>query len=440
MTEAEPPRGRDELIASYRKVRDLTERLAEPLSPEDQVLQSMPDASPTKWHRGHTTWFFETFVLAPLGVPPYDARFAKILNSYYVSLGPRHPRPARGMLSRPSCDEIAEYRRVVDGRVIESLLAADETKLAEIVPLIDLGLAHEQQHQELLLTDIWHALSQNPLAPSYRSDSARERALGMDQGEGHAISTPIRFVGFDGGLVEIGTDRGGGFHYDNEEPSHRVWLEPFELADRLVTVGEWKAFAEAGGYETPSLWLSAGFDWVRTHGIEAPLYTRREGSALVGFGLDGERELGDAEPITHVSYYEADAIAAFLEARLPTEAEWETAAKGDPSRGNFVDTGPEDSPLRAQAVREHEGVRQLFGDAWEWTRSAYEPYPGFRIPDGAIGEYNGKFMIDQQVLRGGSCLTPRGHMRASYRNFWPAATRFQFTGIRLARSTGGERA
>ncbi|MEZ4649063.1 MAG: ergothioneine biosynthesis protein EgtB [Candidatus Eisenbacteria bacterium] len=439
MTVADTTPDRHALIAAYHAVRELTEQLAGPLSPEDQILQSMPDASPTKWHRGHTTWFFETFVLAPLGVPAYDPRFAKILNSYYVALGPRHPRPARGMLSRPSCDEIAEYRRTVDGRVVESLLEADDSRLAELAPLIELGLAHEQQHQELLLTDIWHALSQNPLAPTYRPASMREGALSAAAGSSGAAAGPMTFTSFDGGLVEIGATPKDGFHYDNEGPAHRVWLEPFELADRLVTVGEWKAFADAGGYDTASLWLSAGFDWVRSNGVDAPLYTRREGSALVEFGLDGERELSDAEPVTHVTYYEADAIAAFLGARLPTEAEWETAARRVPADGNFLVTGPGDSALRARPAPGRSGPRQIFGDAWEWTRSAYEPYPGFRIPEGAIGEYNGKFMIGQQVLRGGSCLTPRGHVRATYRNFWPAATRFQFTGVRLARSIGDER-
>jgi ergothioneine biosynthesis protein EgtB len=433
------------LIERFQSVRSATERLSAPLSPEDQALQSMPDASPTKWHRAHTSWFFETFLLGPNGVPPYDSRWGFLFNSYYESLGPRHSRPKRGLLSRPSADEVSEYRRVVDERVCLLLSQAEPSRLPELAAIVGIGLAHEEQHQELILTDILHALSCHPFQPRYRSAApmlpAREAAEGP---------TSVRYFPYEGGLVTIGAPADGSFRFDNEEPVHRVWLEPFELSERLVTVEEWKAFARAGGYETPSLWLSEGFDWVHDQGVCAPLYAGFREGRLLGFGLDGERELDDAEPIVHVSYYEADAIARFLGARLPSEAEWElaaqTASRNTPSRvrtshgttrdphldGNFRESGAL-RPLPAEPGAS--GPRQLFGDAWEWTSSSYSPYPGYAPNAGALGEYNGKFMVNQMVLRGGSCFTPRAHVRASYRNFWPPHTRFQMSGIRLARST-----
>jgi ergothioneine biosynthesis protein EgtB len=421
---------RDHLIASFRHVRATTEALAEPLSAEDQGVQSLPSCSPTKWHRAHTTWFFETFLLEPRGIAPFDGRWAALYNSYYDALGSRHPRPLRGVLSRPSVSEIATYRRVVDDRVVDLLEQADARSLEAMRSTIELGLAHEEQHQELLLSDILHALHQNPLRPSYRR---APRLAGPQPGGG---APPMRFLPVDGGLVELGAPGGPSFRFDNEEPRHRVFLEPFEVGSRLVTVGEWKAFAAEGGYETPSLWLSDGYDWVRAESGSAPLYAERDGGALLVFGLDGLREAHDDEPIANVSYYEADAIARYCGGRLPTESEWEVAAARAQPDGNFLDDGV----LRVLPSREEGGDRapsQAFGDAWEWTASPYGPYPGFRPPEGAIGEYNGKFMVNQLVLRGGSCLTPRGHARLTYRNFWPPGARVQVAGVRLARSARG---
>jgi ergothioneine biosynthesis protein EgtB len=409
---------RNSLIERFRRVRAATEALAAPLSDEDQGLQSMPDCSPTKWHRAHTTWFFEQFVLSQLGVAPRDSRYAFLFNSYYEAVGPRHARPKRGLLSRPSVSEVAEWRRVVDATLVEKLSAADAATLERLSPLIELGLAHEEQHQELLLTDILHAFSENPLKPAYRTRLRAHTA---------ATAAPLQFVELPGGLQEIGA-QGSGFSFDNESPRHKVWLEPFALAGRLLTWGEWRAFAREGGYTTPSLWLSEGWEAARAGAWTAPLYARLEGDAVVRFGLDGEREAELDEPVTHLSFYEADALARFMGARLPTEAEWEAAAAKQAVEGNFANPGA----LEARPSR-GEGLTQLFGDAWEWTRSAYEPYPGFKPAAGAVGEYNGKFMIGQLVLRGGSAFTPSGHVRASYRNFWPAATRFQLTGVRLAR-------
>ncbi len=416
------------LVDAFQRVRATTERLAAPLGPEDQLLQSMPSCSPTKWHRAHTTWFFETFVLAPHGVPSVDARWSELFNSYYVAVGPRHARPKRGLLSRPTLEQIASYRRLVDARVLELLARLDDDALAALRPTLELGLAHEQQHQELLLTDVLNALHENPLRPAYR-EAGPPPAVARAPG----AAVRARFVAFAGGVHDIGAAAPGGFRFDNEEPRHRTFLEPFALADRLVTVGEWKAFADAGGYDEPALWLSEGFDWARANGVRAPLYAERDGGALVEFGLDGVREAHDAEPLAHVSYYEADALARFLDARLPTEAEWEVVASASRVDGSFL----EDEALRARPDVGGEGVRQLFGDAWEWTQSAYAPYPGYRAERSAIGEYNGKFMVNQLVLRGGSCFTPRGHVRASYRNFWHPDTRFQVTGLRLARSIRG---
>ncbi len=417
---------RARLVAGFQRVRTATEALAAPLSPEDQGLQSMPSCSPTKWHRAHTTWFWETFLLGPAGLAPHNASWAPLFNSYYVAAGPRSPRPLRGMLSRPTTPQIAEYRRVTDARVLAFLTERDDDTIARAAALITLGLAHEEQHQELLLTDILNAFHDNPLRPSYREDR-EERGSTMPT----AVPVATAFHRHEGGVFEQGKTADASFRFDNEEPRHRVFVEPFELADRLVTVGEWKAFSDAGGYDTASLWLSDGFDWSKANEVRAPLYGTRDGSALVAFGLSGTRELRDDEPISHLSFYEADALARFLGARLPTEAEWELAARAsgrDPAQGNFLPPS-----LRPRAAST-EPLSQLYGDVWEWTSSAYAPYPGFLPGAGAVGEYNGKFMVNQQVLRGGSCLTPRGHVRASYRNFWHPDARFQMTGLRLARS------
>jgi ergothioneine biosynthesis protein EgtB len=414
---------RETLLALYAATRARTEELAGRLTPEDQQLQSMPDASPTKWHRAHTTWFFEAFLLEPEGIAPLDARYGFLYNSYYDAKGARHPRPSRGLLSRPSAVEVGDYRRRVDERVMQLVKAADGSRLSRVLPILELGIAHEEQHQELLLTDILHAFSQSPLKPAFVIDPAVSPSASK--------APKMRFVPFAGGLYEMGAEDGVTFSFDNERPRHKRWLEPFMLADRLVTVGELKAFIDEGGYRQPALWLSEGFDFVRSHGLEAPLYTTYREGRLEGFTLAGPRVMGDDEPVAHLGYYEADAVARFLGARLPTEAEWERAAEDCSVRGTFADDGVF-RPLPAGGTA-GEGVRQMLGDAWEWTSSAYEPYPGYRPPRGALGEYNGKFMVSQVVLRGGSCLTPRRHIRASYRNFWHPATRFQMVGVRLAK-------
>jgi ergothioneine biosynthesis protein EgtB len=422
-------RDRRRLLDLYGATRARTEELAARLSPEDQQLQSMPEASPTKWHRAHTTWFFEAFVLEPLGVAPVDRRYGALFNSYYEAMGPRHPRPARGLLSRPSTTEVGDYRRAVDERLVRLLRDASAETLARVLPVVELGVAHEEQHQELLLTDILHAFAQSPLRPAYQPAHAASPGAGEP--------SPLRFVSFDGGLHEIGAPGGAGFAFDNERPRHKRWIEPFAIADRLVTVRELKAFLEEGGYRGPSLWLSEGLDFVRATGAGSPLYTSYEGGRLEAFTLEGTRCPRDDEPVAHLSYYEADAIARFLGARLPTEAEWELVASACPPGGHFADDGPLrplPAPAATRASDEAPQIRQIFGDAWEWTSSGYEPYPGYRAPAGALGEYNGKFMVSQLVLRGGSCLTPRRHVRATYRNFWPPRTRFQMAGVRLARS------
>jgi ergothioneine biosynthesis protein EgtB len=409
---------RDALAAAFARVRARTEALAEPLTPEDQQLQAFADASPTKWHRAHTTWFWETFLLGPAGVPPEDPAWGALFNSYYEAVGPRHARPERGLLSRPTAAEVGGWRRRVDERVLELIASSDEDQLAERAPILRLGVAHEEQHQELILTDILAAFDRSGLRPVYRAGSV----VG-------APASPPGWIEHPGGVVRVGAEPSpGGFAFDNEGPAHDVLLQPFALASRPVTVGEWAAFAEDGGYEAPALWLSEGIAWVRAHGIDAPAYTRREGGAVVVYGLHGEREAHPDEPIAHLSYYEADALATWLDGRLPSEAEWEAVCRvaGATDRlGELTCYAP--APLGG------EGAVGLFGAVWQWTRSSYLPYPGFRIPPGAVGEYNGKFMVNQQVLRGSSVLTPPGHSRSTYRNFWPTATRFQATGLRLAR-------
>ncbi len=404
---------RDRLRSRYHHVRQATEALAAPLSAEDQLLQSMPACSPTKWHRAHTTWFFETFVLAPHGVAPVAARWGTLFNSYYETVGPRHARPRRGMLSRPSAAEVGEWRRVVDARM-DALLGGPEEVVATIAPLTELGIAHEEQHQELILTDILHAFAESPLRPAYRTAHGPVRA--------RSAAAEAGWRRFEGGVVEIGA-AAPGLVFDNEGPRHRVWLEPYALATRLVTVAEAKAFAREGGYTTPSLWMSEGIEFARANGLRAPGYVTVDGDAWLVFGLDGTREAADDEPVAHVSWYEADAIARFLGGRLPTEAEWEHAAEGVSVAGNFRDSG---------ALRPLPGGGP-YGDVWQWTASAYAAYPGYRPAPGAVGEYNGKFMANQLVLRGGSCFTPTDHVRATYRNFWHPDTRFQVTGLRLAK-------
>ena len=399
----------------YATVRARTERLAQPLSAEDCALQSMPDASPVKWHLAHTTWFFETFVLegAIPGYRPFHPQFRSLFNSYYVGVGPRHPRPERGLLSRPSLDEVRAYRRHVDGR-IAAMLDAGAPAQRE---LIELGIHHEQQHQELILTDLKHLLSRNPLAPVY-AEAPLSPPTAVASRQWQTLPDGIRRIGHDG----------GGFCFDNELPRHRVFLDAYEIATRPVSNGEYAEFIAAGGYDRPELWLSEGWDVKHAQGWEAPLYWRRAGAGWSVFTLHGMHAPDPAAPVCHVSFFEADAFARWADARLPTEAEWESYAATQQVGGHFAD----EDCFEPRAAPDAAAPR-IFGDVWEWTRSAYEPYPGYRAAPGAVGEYNGKFMSNQYVLRGGSCATPRSHIRASYRNFFPAAARWQFSGIRLAR-------
>lgn len=409
--------------ADYAAVRQRSVELVAPLSPEDASAQSMPDASPAKWHLAHTTWFFETFVLEPheAGFAPFHPAFRVLFNSYYNGVGAKHPRPQRGLLTRPALAEVLAYRAHVDGRV-QRLLAqrADDAKLHA---LVELGLHHEQQHQELLVTDIKHLLSCNPLFPAYH-------AL---QPDAYSPAQPLVWHESDGGVVEIGHAGDGSFAFDNELPRHRVYVQPHALASRLVSNGEYAAFVEDGGYRNPALWLAEGWDWRTAQGLTQPIYWHREGAgedAWHEFTLAGLVPLASALPAVHLSYYEADAYARWAGARLPTEAEWECAAARQPAQGGVADGSG--APLHPGAA-EGPGLVQMFGDAWQWTQSSYAPYPGFRTAEGAVGEYNGKFMVNQYVLRGGSCATPAGHSRATYRNFFPATARWQFSGVRLAR-------
>jgi ergothioneine biosynthesis protein EgtB len=397
------------LLDRFRRVRRQTEALAEPLSSEDQTVQSMPDASPTKWHLAHTTWFFETFLLKPQ-LPtyrPFDPAYEYLFNSYYEAVGPRHPRPRRGMITRPGVDEVLAYRRHVTEAMAE-LIASNRSNSTD---LIELGLHHEQQHQELILMDIKHALSLNPLVPAY----AAERAPG-------AAGAPLGWVDFEGGLIETG-HVGETFAFDNEGPRHRSWVDPFALATRLVTSGEYQTFIDDGGYRRPEFWLSAGWDIVNQRGWQAPLYWHEDGV----FTLAGLRPRRAEEPVCHVSFYEAAAYAKWAGKRLPREEEWELASADVALDGNMLDDGHL-HPAPAQG----DGLVQMIGDVWEWTASPYVAYPGFREPPGAIGEYNGKFMANQMVLRGGCAATPRDHIRATYRNFFPPDARWMFGGIRLA--------
>jgi ergothioneine biosynthesis protein EgtB len=409
---------RMDLAARYRTVRRASHELVAPLSPEDCGLQSMPDASPTKWHLAHTTWFFETLVLETQ-VPEYrafDPHFRVLFNSYYNSVGEQYTRAQRGLLSRPTLDEVLAYRRHVDAHVLE-LLDEPARDIEHVDRIIELGIHHEQQHQELILTDLKHGLAQNPLRPTYR------KAAPPTAGSAEALS----WHRFAEGLRTIGHS-GNSFAFDNECPEHRVFVDAFELASRPVTNGEYLAFIADGGYERPEPWLADGWATVQREGWRAPLYWSEEPDGWSVFTLCGTQPVRPEDPVCHVSYFEADAYARWAGARLPTEAEWETAAGGS-LEGNFVESGclePRPSPARDGAPS------ALFGDVWEWTQSPYMPYPGFRPLSGSLAEYNGKFMSNQVVLRGGSCATPRSHVRATYRNFFYPHARWQFSGIRLA--------
>jgi len=407
------------LTQFYRAVRQASQDLGSPLSDADATVQSMPDASPAKWHLAHTTWFFETMVLVPNlpGYRAFDESFNFLFNSYYETIGARQPRPRRGMLTRPALETIWRYREYVDAAVEQLLTKAPRAEVAE---LIELGCHHEQQHQELLLTDILHLFAQNPLRPAYKAPGPV--AVGVN-----SAASP-GYKAFEGGIVEIG-HQGDGFGFDCEGPRHRVLIEPFRLADRAVTNQEWLEFISDGGYRNPLLWLSEGWGTAQAEGWTAPLYWEDRGDAWWTMTLRGSQPIDPAAPVTHISFFEADAFASWAGKRLPTETEWEHAAGAVPVAGNLVDSGR----LRPKPAPAANGeLRQMFGDVWEWTRSAFSPYPRFRAASGAVGEYNGKFMSGQFVLRGGSCVTPPGHVRASYRNFFPAGTRWQFSGLRLA--------
>jgi ergothioneine biosynthesis protein EgtB len=415
------------LLDDYRAVRARTLALAAPLSAEDQMVQSMPDASSTKWHLAHTTWFFETFVLSPFvpGYRPVDERYAFLFNSYYEGVGPRLARARRGQLSRPSLAEVQDYRRRVDAAV-ERWLAGDVP--ADRAATIELGLHHEQQHQELMLTDAKHALGMQPLQPAYLLNPAGAATLAgaVDPAvpaRPAAAPAPARFRRFEAGVVDVG-HAGVGFAFDNELPRHRHFLEAFAIAERPVSAAEYLAFMRDGGYARPDLWLSDGWQRVQAEQWRAPLYWEERDGGWRHYTLAGLRAVDPGEAVAHVSYFEADAFARWAGARLPTEEEWEHAAAGAPATGHFADAG------RYHPVP---GAAGMFGDVWQWTASAYLPYPGYRPPAGPIGEYNGKFMSGQMVLRGGSCMTPAGHIRATYRNFFPPDARWQMSGIRLAR-------
>ncbi len=413
---------KSDVARRFHAMREQTERLAAPLSPEDQTVQSMPDTSPTKWHRAHVTWFFETFLLAELD-PNYiahDEQYAFLFNSYYVQAGERHPRPFRGMITRPSAEEVGVYRAAVDTAVDALIAAADDDLLQRIAQIVDLGINHEQQHQELLLMDIKHVLSLNPTEPAY-TDEPHE--LVVNPG-------PVEWIEFGSTTTQTGlpTDHDG-FAFDNEYPQHDQLIRPFALADRLVTAGEWLAFMADDGYHRPELWMSDGWYKRVGEGWESPLYWSTSNQGWRIHTLTGARPVDPNEPVCHVSFYEADAYARWSGARLATEFEWEHAA----ATHNVVPDTDHRVHMHPRAAGVAPGLKQMFGEAWQWTESAYRPYPGYVVPDGAIGEYNGKFMINTMVLRGSCAYTPTGHARPTYRNFFHPHTRWHLSGVRLAK-------
>lgn len=406
----------------YRQIRQLSNQICQPLKTEDYVIQTMPDVSPPKWHLAHTTWFFETFLLMPYlkGYEVFHPQYGYLFNSYYEAVGERHPRPQRGLLSRPTVEEVYRYRTYVDEAM--QCLIAEQSGCAEVEDLIILGLHHEQQHQELLFTDLKHILAYNPLRPAYQATEAAPIPLS----KGNAKEE--KWLDYPGDLYTIGY-AGEEFAFDNESPAHQVYLQDFYLAARLVTNGEYLEFIQAGGYQKPEYWLSEGWVMIHHEGWQAPLYWEHIDGDWWVMTLAGMQPLNPSEPVCHVSFFEADAFARWAGKRLPTEAEWEVAAAQVPIRGNLLNTGNLHPVPASGATRPD----QLYGDVWEWTQSAYLPYPGFKPVEGAIGEYNGKFMCNQMVLRGGSCVTALDHIRLTYRNFFPPSARWQFTGIRLAR-------
>ncbi|MEN8718812.1 MAG: ergothioneine biosynthesis protein EgtB [Oceanococcaceae bacterium] len=432
------------LADRFARVRQQTTTLVAPLSPEDCAIQTMPDVSPSKWHLAHTSWFFETFVLVPhLGnYALFDAHYGYLFNSYYEAVGPRHARPQRGHLSRPSLADVLRYRRHVD-EAVQRLLG--DTPDPALEALVMLGCQHEQQHQELLLTDIKHVLGSHPFPSAYHAPAVDDAGSRPDKPPLTVVEAPAGWRVLEGGLVSVGVDAAVDFAFDNESPVHRVWLEPYALATRPVTQGDWLDFMADGGYQDARLWLSDGWSWVQQHAITAPLYWQQRDGRWARYALTGLVDIDTPHerdrPVCHISFYEAAAFAQWSGARLPTEAEWEHAArqrKDGPAAdamalpGDFMESGRFDpAPLNAQ----HPGCAHdfAFGGVWEWTQSSYAPYPGYRPPDGALGEYNAKFMASQMVLRGGSCVTPQDHLRLSYRNFFYPHQRWQFTGLRLAR-------
>jgi ergothioneine biosynthesis protein EgtB len=425
-----PPRSlessspKTDLLARFHDVRDFSGNVAANLAAEDCVVQSMPDVSPTKWHLAHTTWFFETFILKKWTPGYRDAvpEYAYLFNSYYNAAGTMHRRDLRGLISRPTVDQTKKYRASVDADIDALISRADDKLFRDIEPILTLGIHHEQQHQELLITDIKHVFAQNPLYPVFREAGANSRGT---------TSSPAKFLEFDEATIEIGHD-GHGFSYDNEGPRHRALVLPFSLADRLVTNREYLEFIADNGYSRSEFWLSLGWTTVNEQQWKAPLYWIEHDGAWWNFTLSGLRKVEADEPVTHLSYFEADAYANWAGARLPTEFEWERAATGIEIDGNFVET-QRFHPAALTNPPANGELAQMFGDVWEWTRSSYSPYPGYRAEPGALGEYNGKFMCNQYVLRGGSCATSRTHIRKSYRNFFQPEKRWQFVGIRLAR-------
>jgi len=404
----------------FREVRQASEQICAPLAVEDYVVQTMPDVSPPKWNLAHTSWFFETFLLQPF-VPAYrDAhpQFGFLFNSYYEAVGERQPRDRRGMLSRPTVAEVYEYRRHIDQAVSDLIDGAAESQWRQLAPLLELGMNHEQQHQELMLTDITHILAENPLKPAYVTSSTEQTSN----------PTELSWHAHAGALIDTGFD-GAGFAFDNESPRHRNYLQPFRIASRLATNAEFREFIADDGYSEPRHWLSEGWATVQQQGWQAPLYWERRDDEWRHFTLAGLQPLAADEPVCHVSLFEADALASWSGKRLATEFEWEQAAASVPVSGKFLEPG---APCHPQPAPNQPGLLQMFGDVWEWTASQYRPYPGYRPAAGAVGEYNGKFMCNQFVLRGGSCATPQGHIRPTYRNFFPPTARWQFSGIRLA--------